>query len=347
MKFALMLDLGRIDARISAAELRDRANEIVEFADRSGFDTVFCGEHHGHELTMAPNPLAQLAAWSQRVERIRLGTAVLCAPYWHPVRLAGEAGLVDLLSDGRLELGIGRGAYTYEFARMAGGIAPEIARESLAELVPALRGLWAGDYAHDGAKYSFPATTSTPRPTQPGGPPLWISARHPELFELAVRERCNVMVAPLNMPFEEVVSLRERLDKAVASVGNGHVPRMMTLRDAFVYEDPGQWKVGPEAALAREPYFNSLFQSDGEVHEGFVHPYHKPGTQPPTAEELWQNLVFGTPSQVIEKLHRYEQAGTDVFLYGATFGVPHELEMRSLELFAEQVIPAFGTGEPR
>src|SRR5699024_6202662 len=101
---------------------------------------------------------------------------------------------------------------------------------------PALRGLWSGDYAHEGTMWSFPSTTSTPRPVQNGGPPLWVSARHPDVFRMACENRSNVMATPLDMPFAEVESLRERLDTAVAEVDNEFLPKFMVLRHACVHD---------------------------------------------------------------------------------------------------------------
>lgn len=338
MKFALMVDLGRTTPDVPMEQVVEETTELVLTAEQGGFELVVCGEHHGHEMTIAPNPLTLLSYWANQTSRIRLGTAVICAPYWHPVRLAGEAGLIDVLSGGRLDLGIGRGAFPYEFARMAGGIPPETARESLAEMLPALRGLWAGDYAHDGSMWSFPSTTSTPRTVQDGGPPLWVSARHPDVFRMACENKCNVMVTPLSMPFSEVESLRERLDTAVAEVDNGFAPTMMVLRHACVHDgtDP-LMPARYEHETARQ--FSNLFNSDGDVRGGWVQPVE--ATDVRSLEELTENQVYGTPDEVIGKLKKYEAAGTDVFLYGASWGLPHELELASLRRFVDEVVPAF------
>lgn len=340
MRFSIFLDLGRVSPDTSTNQVLKECTELVEMADAGGFETIYCGEHHGHELTIAPNPMSLLAYWAGRVTRARLGTAVVCAPYWHPVRLAGEAGLLDLLTGGRFDLGIGRGAYTYEFARMAGGIEPGVAREALAEMLPALRGLWAGDYEHHGRLWDFPSTTSTPRPTQDGGPPVWVSARHPDVFRLAVENRCNLMVTPLGMPFAEVESLAERRDNAVAQVGSGHRPQMAVLRDTCVYDNESDRDIPVRTQMEHGRYFNSLFRTDGDVRSGWVQPVDSDHADS-DPDEVWTNYAFGTAGQVIDKLKAYEAAGTDVFLYGATFGLNHDFERRSVELFINEVMPAF------
>lgn len=344
MKFALFIDLGRNSADVSMEKNVAELVTMVQRAEKAGFWGVFVGEHHGHEMTIAPNPFPLLTYLGDRTSTIRLGTGVVCAPYWHPIRLAGEAALVDHLTGGRLELGIGRGAYAYEFARMAGGIPPEVAREALAELLPALRGLWEGDYAHSGVAWNFPETTSTPRPLDPTGLPLWISARHPDNFTLAVQQRCNLMVAPLAKGFEEVESLKERTDIAVAEVNNGFVPELMVLRNAYVLKDEKDWETPVKYYQHGSGYFEALFANEGGVKQGFVQwtdpveTLKLPEYQP---EAIMQNQVFGTADEVIAKLKLYEAVGTDVFMYSASWGLPHEEEFAALERFADQVMPAF------
>ena len=345
MKFSLMLDLGRTDPQISMQRNLEQVTELVELADRGGFSTVFVGEHHCHEMTVAPNPFTLLAYLSQRTTKIRLGTAVICTPYWHPIRLAGEAGLVDLLSGGRLELGLGRGAYSYEFDRMAGGMTPEEGRRALVEMLPALRGLWAGDYAHHGTRWNFPETTSTPRPVQVGGPPVWLSARHPEVFRLAVENRCNVMVAPLAQPFSEVESLRGRLDDAVAEAANGFEPQMAVLRDTYVGASDEDWRVVTDCHRRGGGFFETLFRNKGGVNQGFVEftdPVVDLGLEEYTAESTQLNQVFGTVDEVVTKLKMYNEVGTDNFIYNATWGLPFELELQSLTRFISEVLPIAG-----
>ncbi|MDA2893315.1 LLM class flavin-dependent oxidoreductase [Mycolicibacterium sp. BiH015] len=341
MQFGLMVDLGRTTDAVSMQQNLDQVTELVKTADRVGFDVVVCGEHHGHEMTIAPAPFTLLTQWSHETSRVRLGTAVLCAPYWHPIRLAGEAALFDLISGGRLELGIGRGAYPYEFDRMAGGMPPEVARRQLGELLPALRGLWRGNYAHAGSFYSFPATTSTPRPLRPEGPPIWVSARHPEVFAMAVENRADLMVAPLSKGFEEVHSLMERRAAAISAVDNGFEPRIAVLRDTYV-SPPGADLTEAASYMHRaEGYFSNLFRTDGDVRDGWVS-----WTEPATdggdpLSTIIANQVLGDAAEVTAKVKNYAALGTDVYLYGGTWGLPFELELASIERFGEEVIAAF------
>ncbi|MDA1071899.1 MAG: LLM class flavin-dependent oxidoreductase, partial [Proteobacteria bacterium] len=122
MKFSLAIDLSRSSPAIDMQQLLREHLELVQMADRGGFEIVWAAEHHAIEMTIAPSPFQLLAWYAANTDNIRLGTAVVQAPYWHPIKLAGEAAMLDLLSGGRLEFGIGRGAYQREFDRMMGGM---------------------------------------------------------------------------------------------------------------------------------------------------------------------------------------------------------------------------------
>lgn len=109
MKFQLVINMERFSPSDDMRQLERDILEMVQLADTGGFEVVWAAEHHALELTIAPNPFQQLTWWAAHTDRVKLGTAVVVAPYWHPIRLAGEAALCDLYSGGRLQLGIGSG----------------------------------------------------------------------------------------------------------------------------------------------------------------------------------------------------------------------------------------------
>src|SRR5210317_2641038 len=203
MKFQLAINLERMDDSMDMNDVARHTLEMVQMADQCGFDVAWAAEHHALEMTIAPNPFQILTWWAGHTERIRLGTAVAVAAYWHPINLAGEAAMLDLISGGRLEFGIGSGAYQREFDRMHPGLKQSDAWRYMHELLPAVKALWAGDYAHDGEFWSFPTSTSVPKPLQQPHPPIWVAARSPITFDYAVANDCNVMSWPLTRPFSE------------------------------------------------------------------------------------------------------------------------------------------------
>ncbi len=345
MRFSIAVNMNRFSETESMVDVIENRLELVKMADQGGFETAWASEHHCHEMTIAPNPFVQLTQWSQNTTRIRLGTAVICAPYWHPIRAAEEAALVDLYSGGRLELGVARGAFQYEFDRVASGISQQKdGGEYLYELLPAIKRLWEGDYEHNGKFWQFPLATAVPKPLQKPHPPLWVAARGAETFDWAIENDLNIMSTPLQKPFDEVLDLRQKLDDSIAKYPDKKPPRWLVLRNSCVYDKPEQWRTPIEAAMRYSAQFQGLFTTGGEVKNGFPKALELDKTTSPsdyTDENLWQNMMFGTPEEIIEKLEMYRDVGVDNFCYGADFGLGESDSLRSLELFITRVMPHF------
>ena len=125
-------------------EVERHTLEMVQMADEGGFAIAWAAEHHALEMTIAPNPFQILTWWAAHTNRIRLGSAVVVAAYWHPIKAAGEAALLDLYSGGRLEFGIGSGAYQREFDRMHPGLRRNDAFQYMFEMLPVVEGALAG-----------------------------------------------------------------------------------------------------------------------------------------------------------------------------------------------------------
>jgi len=285
VKFSIAVNMTRRRPDVPMERVASEALEMVVAAEALGFDVAWAAEHHSIEYTIAPNPLVLITYWAAHARRIRLGTAVITAPYWNPLRAAGEIALTDILTDGRLEVGFGRGAYQYEFGRMAGGMPQELGGVHLRELIPAVQKLWEGDYAHDGTIWKFPRATSVPKPLQRPHPPLWVAARDPDTYD---------------------------------------------------------WTA--ETAAEDVRVFNGLFYNAAGVVNGFptpMDPAASAAAPPLTPEVLRDNLMFGTPDQVVERIRRYERLGVDHYCYGASFGLPQDVALRSLALFGRQVMPHF------
>lgn len=348
MKFSVALNMERFSPDRDMREVADETLAIVRMVDAAGFETIWTAEHHTIEFTIAPNPFQLLTWWGAHTEQIRLGTATVVAPYWTPIRLAGEAALCDHLTGGRLELGIARGAYQYEFDRMAGGIPQQEGGAYMQELLPAVQKLWAGDYAHEGKYYSFPLATSVPKPLQRPNPPIWIAARDPGTFDWTVRNGHNVLSTPLSRPVAEVGILGDKFKKAVADHPEVARPRFMMLRRTCVYERPEDWELPVRSSIDFGRSFENLFQNIGTVQNGFPEavPYETVANRTEyDPEAIRNNLVFGTPDEVIEKLMVYEAAGVDQFCLGLAFNLPFEVQKKSLSLFIKEVMPVFAARE--
>ncbi|ESR25056.1 LLM class flavin-dependent oxidoreductase [Lutibaculum baratangense] len=346
MKFAISVTMERFNPQEDMRDVAAHALELVKMADQGGFELALTAEHHTIEFTISPNPFTILTHWANHTSRIRLGTATVVAPYWQPIRLAGEAALMDILSDGRLELGIARGAYQYEFDRMAGGIPQQQGVAHVKEIIPTIKRLWEGDYAHDGEIWSFPAATSVPKPLQRPHPPIWVAARDPGTFDWAIKNGCDIMATPLSRPPEEVTILGEKFDTALANNPGVPRPRFLMLRRTCVYDDPDGWRAPVDASIRYGRHFENLFKNIGRVVNGFPEAveYDQVANKSEyQAESIRQNMIFGTSDEAVEKLKIYEEAGVDMFCYGASFGLPKREALRSLELFIERVMPRFSS----
>lgn len=344
MKFSIAVNMGRLEKSKPISEVTAEALELVQIADQGGFDIAWTAEHHTIELTISPNPFQVLTHWGAHTKNIRLGTAVVAAPYWNPIRLAGEAGLCDALIDGRLELGLGRGAYQYEFDRMAGGMDQGEGGKYLREIIPAVQALWARDYAHDGELWNFPETTCVPRPIQKF-PPMWVAARDQNTFEFAVNNGCNVMSTALRKPFDEVLDLQRKFTEVSRDLPAGQPkPEHATLRTGCVYEDNAGRDDAVRAMINFGRSFENLFKNLGQVKQGYPEAIDfetvaNRGEYQPNA--LAENMLFGAPEEIIEKITRYQKAGINHIILGTSFFLPHHRARRSVELFCEQIIPHF------
>ncbi|MEN8684841.1 LLM class flavin-dependent oxidoreductase, partial [Marivita sp.] len=118
MEFSLFVHMERLTPDQPHEQLNEEFIALCKMADDAGMRAVWTGEHHGMEFTIAPNPLMSLVNIAHHTKNVRLGTGTVIAPFWHPIKLAGEAASADLLTGGRIELGIARGAYSYEYERL-------------------------------------------------------------------------------------------------------------------------------------------------------------------------------------------------------------------------------------
>lgn len=346
MHFSLFIHMERYSEQENHQQLFDELCELVKIAEAGGFRTAWIGEHHGMQFTSSPSPVAQLAYLAAKTERIRLGAGTFVAPFWDPIRLAGEAAMLDVISNGRLEFGIARGAYQFEFDRLTDGMSAADGGQALREMVPAIQGLWQGDYAHEGEVYRFPTTTSVPKPLQSPRPPIWIAARDPNSHEFAVKNNCNVMVTALMKGDEEVADLARKFDTACGNNPDVARPELMLLRHTYVHEesDPEGWQKGAEALNLFYRYFLAWFKNDQQAVNGFFEPV----TQESVADNpefsldgLRRNMMIGTPDEIIGRLKNYQKLGITEYSFWTDNTLPFEEKKRSLELFISKVVPHF------
>lgn len=344
MKFSLFIHMERVSAEEGEKQLYDEMLELCRIADEGGMHAIWTGEHHGMNFTIAPNPLLNLVDLARRTKNVRLGTGTVIAPFWHPIRLAGEAAMTDIIMDGRLDLGIARGAYSFEYERLMPGMDAWGAGGRMRELIPALKRLWEGDYEHAGEYWQFPKTTSSPKPLQQPGPPLWVAARDPNSHDFAVSQGCNVQVTPLHLGDEEVQSLMGRFNAACANHPQVARPKIMVLRHTYVADSEADAQLGAEEINRFYCYFGAWFKNERPISQGLIqalseeeiaaHPFYSP-----TA--MRRNQIIGEAPEVIARIKGYEAMGYDEFSLWIDSGMSFARKRASLERFIGDVMPAF------
>ena len=189
---------------VALGDLYEQRIALLRKAEAAGFRGYHLAEHHGHALSATPSQIPFLAAVARETERLRLGLLVACLPLHHPIRLVEEVCMLDQLSGGRVDLGVGRGISPFEHALF--GHDPDDARDRFAELLPMIvRGLETGRMDSAGCTaYDFPEIKLTVEPVQRPYPPLWAAGN----VELAARNGMNVVFgAPVT------AELRARYDE--------------------------------------------------------------------------------------------------------------------------------------
>lgn len=344
MKFSLFAHMERISPEQDQKQLYDEFIQLCKIADDGGMHAVWTGEHHGMNFTIAPNPFLNLIDVARHTSNVRLGTGTVVAPFWHPIRLAGEAAMTDIITDGRLDLGIARGAYSFEYERMMPGMDAWEAGQRMRELIPAVQQLWQGDYAHDGEFHQFPKTTSSPLPLQPGGPPIWVAARDPNSHEFAVQSGCNVQVTPLWNGDDEVADLMDKFNTACAKFPHIPRPKIMLLRHTYVAEDEADVKQAAIELNRFYCYFGAWFMNKRDITQGLIaplsdaeiaqHPFYTP-------QNMERDLIIGTADTVIDRLRACKALGYDEYSFWIDSSMPFERKKASLERFIHDVMPAF------
>jgi alkanesulfonate monooxygenase SsuD/methylene tetrahydromethanopterin reductase-like flavin-dependent oxidoreductase (luciferase family) len=308
---------------------------LIEAYDRSGIYGYHLAEHHSTPLGCAASPGLFLAAMTQRTQTLRFGPLVYLLPFYHPLRLIEEICMLDQMSGGRLELGIGRGvspfetrAYGLDFAQTG-----EIYHEAF-ELI--LKGLASDELTFEGKHYQFHNVPMILRPLQRPHPPLWYGITIPENADWPAANDVNIVTIALR-PTVRVIIDRYRAERA--RLGKRDTPFMGVARHVVVADtDETALKIARRAYPRWRGNFRWLFARHGaEPRIATLYP--------PTFDELAaiDNGVAGSPQTVRDFVAAEIAAtGSNYFVSWLAFGDMTLAEsLRSLELFSREVMPAF------
>jgi probable F420-dependent oxidoreductase len=235
----------------------DRAiDEVIaeaQLAEASGFDSCFFGEHHQDQDGFLPSPLIVATAVAARTERLRVGTSVILLPLHHPVRIAEDVITLDLVSKGRVTLGVGVGYQPEDFRAFGVPMAARVGR--FEEGVEIIRRCWSGEpFTFRGAHFTLEDVRIRPRPYQQPAPPLWIGASVPAAIRRAGLLADAFVGTPstsLETAMRQVDAYREAAQKA------GRPPRVVLMRDAWVADTRAEAETvyGPEVMTAYRYYW--------------------------------------------------------------------------------------------
>ena len=298
----------------------------IRLVDQWGLDLVWFTEHHFLEDGHLPNFVPVAGGVAAITNNVRISTDILLAPFAHPIRLAEDLAILDNLSGGRMELGLGMGYAAHEFAGF--GI-PQRNRVSMTEeLVEILQLAWRGEtFSYAGKRYNFTDIAVTPIPIQPGGPPLWIAGMSENAALRAARY--NTHLLPQG-PRDVVLDPWRQAVVAAGRDPEDH--RVGLIRSVFVTDDKERdWAKLKEAERYRMSVYARFSEST---------PDNLPALQDPRSS-IPQGWIVGDEDHCVEQLVTYltEFGITDMVTWGAAPGMAPSLMNESLERFAKNVVP--------
>lgn len=316
-------------------------------AEEKGFDDVFVIEHVGSEEYAYYEPLTILTGIAERTTDIRLGTGILLAPFYHPVRLAQRAATIDALSDGRLTLGFGTGYREAEFEVFEIPYDERLPRTL--ETIDIIKKLWReNNVTHDGGRFHFEDLTIHPKPVQDNGPPIWLGL-HGDwgLEHLAnAEEEWWGIVLPEEQLKDRLDTYADKLKEAGKSISETEIPILI---EASVAED---YETALEAV--REPvlekYREYLRHAGPDIEAGKAGPHivNNPALRNlddpnELSFEMIEDLfLIGGPDDVIEQIEHFRELGVDHFCIRPPLLQMDEAKVQqTIDILGDEVIPYF------
>jgi alkanesulfonate monooxygenase SsuD/methylene tetrahydromethanopterin reductase-like flavin-dependent oxidoreductase (luciferase family) len=310
--------------------------EQARCADRYGYESVSITEHHLLNILMMPAPLQFAVKIASQTQNVKIVTAVSVLPL-HDMRvLAGELVCADIFTDQRLMVGVGRGAFGFEMERM--GVPLEISREKFDESLNLLQALLTEEeVSWDGKYYRFDPLTIMPRPVS--DIPVMMAVLVPEAIYACTKRGFHIQTTPLSGDHQHMLDQVGAFTRARDELGAAGEQQTLSLsRVTFLSHSEADRKRKIEMAHDYYSRFDNVFTGPGIVEAGMI----KPLPRKMTLEQTAENLTICTPSEMIDKLAPYAEAGVDRFIMNVNFGVEQAEVLESIQCFAEEVMPHFG-----
>jgi probable F420-dependent oxidoreductase len=311
--------------------LPDEMIEEAQQAERYGFDSFFTTEHH-QEPGYFPSPLPLLAAIAARTTTIRLGTGIVILPLYHPTRLAEDCAIIDIISKGRLILGVGMGYQDGDFAAFGLKVSDRVSL--MEEGIEILKRAWTEEKIYFvGKRHTITNVVISPQPVQKPHPPIWVAALGDEAMKRAGRLGDALFCDSFQLPAR--LKPRVELYRATASA-RGKPQKVVVFREGFV---------APTREQAIDDYEPGLLSTHRYYwrHGSYYQDIKKEDDLDLKRISL-DRLILGSPEDCIEKVKMWNrEVGADYFVirFRHPGGPAHEKVMAALKLFGEKVIPIF------
>lgn len=308
----------------------------VEWVDKQGFESIWITEHHFSNYSVSSAPLLLLARAAERAKTVRIGTAVLVLPLWDPVRLVADLSTLDVLTGGRLEIGIGRGYQPHE--SWGFGQDPATGRDRFEEAVQLILQLFEKpDTTFHGSHFHVPVpVTVLPRPLQRPRPPVWMAASSPDSIRFAAQHGFHFM-APTTLAPPELAVRREFIAASISQAGaTADGLEFETNRFVYCGTDDEETRQAIRASALQTNVSKLLLQ--GHTPVGGLNPVDHGSAEVESA--VRDRFLIGNPDQVVAQLEALADVGITyvqgLFRYG---DLPAGTARKSLELFAREVLP--------
>lgn len=327
MKLGVLQFFSWPERRVDLATVYARALQRIEIMDRTGYDAVWLAEHHFSSFSVCPSVHMMATLAAARTRRLRIGTAVSLAPFYHPLRLAEEIALLDVLSNGRANWGAGRGFARVEFT--AFGVPPEESASRFRETVEIVLRAWTDERLnYTGEHFRFEEVEILPKPAQRPHPPVWMAASSEGAIEWAASRGFSILMDP-HSSSAEIGRKRQLYAEKLVAAGFSETGRDIPIaRLVAIAGDSG--KAAAVARSGAEWILNSYL---GSQHQPVIQQPFTPAGADPVRRYLDEVILHGTADKVGDEILRLrEEIGLDYLLCAP-------LSHQSFMLLTEKVLP--------
>lgn len=349
MKFGMFFLLQWPAERKAQAQVYAETLEQIERAEALGWDAVWIAEHHFSDYGICPNIAVLAAAAAARTKRIRIGSGIVVTPFHHPLRIAEDWAMVDQISQGRVNLGLGRGYQKVEYDGFR--IPQSESKERFQEALDVLKLAWSGEpFSYHGQHWQIDNVQTFPQPVQQPHPPFYVAAVSPDSYQSLGSQGLPILVAPITTPLALVKEKYEIHRGAMRAAG--YDPS--TVEYPIVY---GCYCAESNEAAYHDAQEETLWLNKNQIgkiapdpnqpldNEFAFYRKSRERMERTTFDAIWQHpgTLYGDPDRITSRLRHLEaELGITMIVSSFSFGgMDAAMARRSMELFASEVMPRF------